>query len=328
MKEPSDQFHRWLERLEEITYTIEVRKGANHGNADGLSRMRCKLNNCICEPVQQLELKDRGVDNHEVVYAEPRTGDEDSERYLELPAGAETELEERIKRKPKKKNRPKQVNFDKAVRGMTDSAAEAVPGVTDDHSLSGSSPNKTSKKVRRRKVWHSYDSRGESSDDDAMRPPPVMIQRVKTQVTSQGTQTGDETHQLHDSEERRLFARAVALGSLWSKQEMIDAQLEDVDIAPVVKALTESQTKPDKQKLQGITRAARFYFLFWKRLVLIDGVLYLRWESTDARRVRQRLILPFKYRDVVMVHLHDSNYAGHLLVSRLSVLRWTYAVRC
>ena len=33
LKEPNDQFSRWIERLEEIDYTIEVRKGADHANA-------------------------------------------------------------------------------------------------------------------------------------------------------------------------------------------------------------------------------------------------------------------------------------------------------
>ena len=41
MKELSDQFYRWIERLEEVEYTIEVRQSVNHGNADGLSRMLC-----------------------------------------------------------------------------------------------------------------------------------------------------------------------------------------------------------------------------------------------------------------------------------------------
>ena len=35
---PDDQFARWVERLEEILYTIEIRKGTKHCNADGLSR--------------------------------------------------------------------------------------------------------------------------------------------------------------------------------------------------------------------------------------------------------------------------------------------------
>ena len=69
MKEPSDQFHRWLERLEELEYTIEVRKGVNHGNADGLSRLGCEGKRCSCVSVKKLEMEDNSSDDHEVIYA-------------------------------------------------------------------------------------------------------------------------------------------------------------------------------------------------------------------------------------------------------------------
>ena len=320
MKEPSDQFHRWIEKLDELEeYTIEVRKGANHGNADGLSRMSCGQNKCICDPVHQLELRRGGADNHEIVYADSRTENEDSEKYLELQTNAEVGLDDRIKAKPRKKCRPRQVNFDKAARGVTDSEMEAIPGLTDVHScVASSSARSSGKKQQKRTGRHEYsqqyDSRCESSDTQCEERQPVKatVRQVKVQTATQGTQTGDEVHQRHDRREQTVFARAVALGTLWSKEEMAQAQLEDADIAPVVKALSESKDKPGSAELQGNTQAARFYFLYWNRLVLIDGVLHIRWESADMRRAWHRLVLPFKYRDVVMVHLHDSNYAGHL----------------
>ena len=40
--EPIGQQARWLERLEEFSYTIEHRPGRSHGNADGMSRLPCK----------------------------------------------------------------------------------------------------------------------------------------------------------------------------------------------------------------------------------------------------------------------------------------------
>ena len=297
-----------------FSYKLEHRAGKRHGNADGLSRM-CGLNNCICEPVRQLELREVGEDNHEVIYAESRTDNEESEKYLVPPDEAEAELEHRIKAKPKKKIRSRHVNFDKAVRGVTDSEADAIPGVTDDDNVQMTCAKKASRSKRNtaKKEQCHYDSRQESSDEEAAQSKPVVtVQRVKVQTVSQETQTGDEVHQQHDKTERDVFARAVAVGSLWTREEMIDAQLDDVDIAPVMKAKQEGEAKPSKDKLQGITRAARFYFLFWDRLMLIDGVLHLQWESPDARKKRNKLVLPFKYRDVVMMHLHDSNYAGHL----------------
>ena len=55
MKELPSQFHRWVMALEEYTYTIEIRRGVLHGNADGLSRMPCLGKKCICVGVDELE---------------------------------------------------------------------------------------------------------------------------------------------------------------------------------------------------------------------------------------------------------------------------------
>ena len=55
---PDDQFARWVERLEEVRYTIEIRKGVKHCNADGLSRLpsdSCAGKRCICSGVAALE---------------------------------------------------------------------------------------------------------------------------------------------------------------------------------------------------------------------------------------------------------------------------------
>ena len=60
----------------------------------------------------------------------------------------------------------------------------------------------------------------------------------------------------------------------------------------------------------------------WDRLYIENGVLTLLWESPDCSRQRKRVVLPFCYRDIVMQHLHDSNYAGHLGVRR-TLLRIT-----
>ena len=65
---PDDQFARWVERLEEVRYTIEIRKGVKHCNADGLSRLpstTCAGKRCICPGVDALEAGgDAGDDYH------------------------------------------------------------------------------------------------------------------------------------------------------------------------------------------------------------------------------------------------------------------------
>ena len=58
LNNPDDQFARWMQVLEETYYTIQVRKGEAHGNADAMSRIpprNCSGKRCICENVRQFE---------------------------------------------------------------------------------------------------------------------------------------------------------------------------------------------------------------------------------------------------------------------------------
>jgi hypothetical protein len=42
-KEAEGQLERWLEQLQEYTFTVEHRPGRKHGNGDALSRLSCRL---------------------------------------------------------------------------------------------------------------------------------------------------------------------------------------------------------------------------------------------------------------------------------------------
>ena len=95
-------------------------------------------------------------------------------------------------------------------------------------------------------------------------------------MVTAATQTEDDVHQQHDDSKRTVFARAVAVGFLCSTDEMAQAQLKDVDIAPVVQALNDSTAKSTSVELRGRTPSTRFYLLYWKNLVLIDDVLHIR----------------------------------------------------
>ena len=59
LKNPNEQLSRWIEKLEEFNYTIEVRPGAKHANADGLSRYGCGGKGCVCSGVQEAEQSSR-----------------------------------------------------------------------------------------------------------------------------------------------------------------------------------------------------------------------------------------------------------------------------
>ena len=88
-----------------------MRKGTNHGNADGLSRMLCGGKHCICKPVQLLETRRGGEDNHEVIYDEERASAEESEQYLLPPKQADEILQEKLKNRPKVRKKNRCVDF-------------------------------------------------------------------------------------------------------------------------------------------------------------------------------------------------------------------------
>jgi len=65
LKDPNEQFSRWIETLEETLYTIEIRSGKLHANADGLSRLEtCGGRRCICQGVDVMEGEGELQDNY------------------------------------------------------------------------------------------------------------------------------------------------------------------------------------------------------------------------------------------------------------------------
>ena len=52
---------RWLSVIATYDFEVEHRKGVNHSNADGLSRLRCKSFNCpSCDEFSGIDKKDDG----------------------------------------------------------------------------------------------------------------------------------------------------------------------------------------------------------------------------------------------------------------------------
>ena len=86
---PDDQSARWIECLEEMYYTIEIRPGAKHSNADALSRLpsddvlsdcgKCVGKRCVCAGVaalekEELEATGELVDNWRLLSTHARPG--------------------------------------------------------------------------------------------------------------------------------------------------------------------------------------------------------------------------------------------------------------
>ena len=65
-----------------------------------------------------------------------------------------------------------------------------------------------------------------------------------------------------------------------------------------------------------MSKAAKAYYLEWDRLELREEVLYRRWESDDGKTIKRQLIIPDKYKDIVLEERHDSKSAAHLGVTK------------
>lgn len=63
-KDLEGQLARWLERLQQYEFEVVHRRGLSHGNADGLSRRHCEIDNCrYCAKIEEKcsEKKERSV---------------------------------------------------------------------------------------------------------------------------------------------------------------------------------------------------------------------------------------------------------------------------
>ena len=92
LNNPDDQFARWIQILEETYYTIEVRKGTLHGNADAMSRLPgtgCEGKRCICVPVEHFE-EEYGLEDDYRIQSAAFDENEENEQPKE---GSDTEDE-------------------------------------------------------------------------------------------------------------------------------------------------------------------------------------------------------------------------------------------
>ena len=105
---------------------------------------------------------------------------------------------------------------------------------------------------------------------------------------------------------------AIRFGQLWTTEEMKEAQESDHDIGPIYTAFSHSRVRPPWQEISPKSLETKAYWGEWKRLEMISGLLYRRWESDDNSIMSRQLIVPFKYRQTIMQSLHDERTSAHM----------------
>ena len=95
----------------------------------------------------------------------------------------------------------------------------------------------------------------------------------------------------------------------YSKGELREMQLKDVDLSPVIGWLENSQD-PSQAELQLQSPATRHYWRFRDWLHLKNGVLYYWWDFSTGRC--PLIVAPKSLRKELICLFHNAQTAGHL----------------
>ena len=105
--------------------------------------------------------------------------------------------------------------------------------------------------------------------------------------------------------------RAVSLQPLWTVPELKQAQESDLDIAPILEHVKESNVRPEWSKISHLSERSKWLAIQWDRLKLKDGLLRRLYVYAPASVEWYQLVLPKGFRDEAMMYAHDSPASGH-----------------
>ena len=96
-----------------------------------------------------------------------------------------------------------------------------------------------------------------------------------------------------------------------SATELKEKQLQDPDIAPIIKWQEEGK-RPFGPMVAVTSPATHHYWLYWDNLCLLDGVLFRKFEKRDGSDTLLQLITPRTVQGDVLHHMHKGLLGGHL----------------
>ena len=106
-----------------------------------------------------------------------------------------------------------------------------------------------------------------------------------------------------------------SLGGSQSRSQLQDAQLEDPDIGPILKAKRENQ-KPCPKDMQTKSPASRHYWVLWDSLKVVDGVLVKVFTKQDLTGTFQQILVPRKFKNEVLFQMHNTLLSAHLGIKK------------
>lgn len=128
--------------------------------------------------------------------------------------------------------------------------------------------------------------------------------------------TKDIGTQTDNIKSKKLSAKVIRkvseVSKLWTTEEMIKAQKEDLDIGPIVEFKLNQNNKPTWEQVSNLSSATKALWSSWEKLFLKSDMLYRKWETLNGKKFHYQLVLPKVYQNPVLKQLHDSPTSGHM----------------
>ena len=104
----------------------------------------------------------------------------------------------------------------------------------------------------------------------------------------------------------------------WDVADMKKAQEEDNSVGQVYRIVVGSREKPSWEEVSHWSQESKTLLTSWSSLQVRDGLLYYHWVGENCKeRDRLKLVVPEKYRGVILEQLHDSKTGAHLGVNKV-----------
>jgi transposase InsO family protein len=104
--------------------------------------------------------------------------------------------------------------------------------------------------------------------------------------------------------------RLLTLSPEWTPNQLSAWQQLDPDMLPVWQALKEGR-EPSAEEVSEWSAVSKRLMWEWKRLKLVDDVMYREWYDSRGRLEKDLLVVPRRIRSKVMEAAHDGEVAGH-----------------
>ncbi|CAC5425553.1 unnamed protein product [Mytilus coruscus] len=94
-------------------------------------------------------------------------------------------------------------------------------------------------------------------------------------------------------------------------EDFKQAQLDDPVISKIL-TWKKSSEKPKWPEISHFSQHHKTYWSQWDRLIVVDGILYRKWENTTTNDENLQYVLPSADRNRVLLLLHNDQLGGHL----------------